>query len=148
LKVNRRFGGTSPASKNKPSKTPAYMVASPGVNWPQTRHLHFVSKFDNGCQGKYITTEAILCLKLIRLAIILQVKQVVLATFVMLVSCLAYSSALKIEATCSSEMSVEFQRTKQRYIPENKTSGIVTLSCLVLSAFNIIKYSGTISCIH
>jgi hypothetical protein len=29
----------------------------------------------------------------------------------MLVSCLAYSSTLKMEAKCSSETSVEFQRT-------------------------------------
>jgi hypothetical protein len=29
----------------------------------------------------------------------------------------SYSSALQMEATCSSEMSVEFQRTTRRYIP-------------------------------
>jgi hypothetical protein len=34
-----------------------------------------------------------------------------LATFFALVSCLAHSSTLKIEATCSSETSVVFQRT-------------------------------------
>jgi hypothetical protein len=32
-------------------------------------------------------------------------------------SSLAYSSTLKIEAACSSEMSVEFQRTTRRYVP-------------------------------
>jgi hypothetical protein len=37
------------------------------------------------------------------------------------VSCLAYSSTLKIEATCSSEASVDFQRTTRRYIPEYKS---------------------------
>jgi hypothetical protein len=39
----------------------------------------------------------------------------------MLVSCLAYSSTMKMEATYSSETSVDFQRTKRRYIPEDKT---------------------------
>jgi hypothetical protein len=34
-----------------------------------------------------------------------------------MVSCLAYSSALKMDATCSSETSVYFQRTTRRYIP-------------------------------
>jgi hypothetical protein len=37
------------------------------------------------------------------------------------VSCSAYSSILKMEATCSSEKSVDFQRTTQRYIPEDIT---------------------------
>jgi hypothetical protein len=35
--------------------------------------------------------------------------------------CLAYSSTLKMEATCSSKMSVDFQRTKVLYIPEHRT---------------------------
>jgi hypothetical protein len=33
----------------------------------------------------------------------------------------AYSSTLKMEATCSSEKSVDFQQTTQRYIPEDRT---------------------------
>jgi hypothetical protein len=33
-------------------------------------------------------------------------------------SCLAYSSTLKMEATCSSETMVDFHRTTRRYIPE------------------------------
>jgi hypothetical protein len=37
-----------------------------------------------------------------------------------LVSCSAYST-LKMEAICSSETSVDFQRTKRRYIPEDST---------------------------
>jgi hypothetical protein len=45
-----------------------------------------------------------------------------LDTCFMLVSWLAYFSTLKIEATCSSETSVEFQRTTRRYIPENRTT--------------------------
>jgi hypothetical protein len=37
------------------------------------------------------------------------------------VSCLAYFSTLKIQAICSSEMSVDFQWTTQHYIPEDST---------------------------
>jgi hypothetical protein len=37
-----------------------------------------------------------------------------------LVSCVAYSSTLKMEATCSSETSVDFQQTTQCYIPEDR----------------------------
>jgi hypothetical protein len=37
-----------------------------------------------------------------------------------LVLCLVYSSILKVEPTCSSEMSFDFQRTTWRYIPEDK----------------------------
>jgi hypothetical protein len=39
----------------------------------------------------------------------------------MLVSCLAYSSTLKMEAICSSKTSVETQRTTWRLIPEDDT---------------------------
>jgi hypothetical protein len=39
----------------------------------------------------------------------------------MQVSCLALSSALKMEAKCSSETSVDFQTTTRRYIPEDST---------------------------
>jgi hypothetical protein len=45
----------------------------------------------------------------------------VLSTCFMLVSRLSYSSILKMVATCSSETSVDFQRTTQRYIPEDRT---------------------------
>jgi hypothetical protein len=38
---------------------------------------------------------------------------------------LAYSSTLKMEATYSSETSVDFQRTTERYIPED---GLIILS--------------------
>jgi hypothetical protein len=38
-----------------------------------------------------------------------------------LVSCSSYSSSLKMETICSSETSVDLQRTVQRYIPENST---------------------------
>jgi hypothetical protein len=38
-----------------------------------------------------------------------------------LVSCLTYFSTLKMEATCSSETSVDTQQTTRRYIPEDGT---------------------------
>jgi hypothetical protein len=38
-----------------------------------------------------------------------------------LVSCRAYCSNLKMEATCSSKTPVDFQRTTRRYIPEDRT---------------------------
>jgi hypothetical protein len=37
-----------------------------------------------------------------------------------LVSCLAYSSTIKMQATCSSLIYVDFQWTTWRYIPENR----------------------------
>jgi hypothetical protein len=37
-----------------------------------------------------------------------------------LVSCLAYSSSLKMEATCYPETSVDFRWTTQRYVTEDK----------------------------
>jgi hypothetical protein len=42
----------------------------------------------------------------------------------MLVSCLAYYSALKIKAICSPETSVEFQRITRPCIPEDATAQI------------------------
>jgi hypothetical protein len=38
-------------------------------------------------------------------------ERALLVAYFTLVSCLAYSSTLNMEASCSSEMSVEFQRT-------------------------------------
>jgi hypothetical protein len=43
-----------------------------------------------------------------------------LANFFLLVSCLAYSSTLKMYATCSFEALVDFHRTTWRYIPDNE----------------------------
>jgi hypothetical protein len=48
-------------------------------------------------------------------------KQLCLPPAFKLVSCLAHSSILKREATCSSETSVAFQRTTRRYIPHDRT---------------------------
>jgi hypothetical protein len=36
-------------------------------------------------------------------------------------SCFAYSLTLKVEATCSSKTSVDFQRTTWHYIPQDRT---------------------------
>jgi hypothetical protein len=44
-----------------------------------------------------------------------------LGTCFTLVSCLVYSSSVKMEAKCSSETSVDFQGTTRRYIPEDDT---------------------------
>jgi hypothetical protein len=44
-----------------------------------------------------------------------------LAACFMLVSCLTYSSTLKMDAICSSETCVEFHRTTRHYIPEGRT---------------------------
>jgi hypothetical protein len=49
--------------------------------------------------------------------------------FFMLVSC---SSALKMEGTCSSETSVDFQRNTRRHIPEDKTLHIHLMATLTL----------------
>jgi hypothetical protein len=44
-----------------------------------------------------------------------------LVTLFMLVSCLTYSSTLKMEAVCSSETPVYFQLSTQLCIPEDRT---------------------------
>jgi hypothetical protein len=44
-----------------------------------------------------------------------------LSTCFMLASCLAYSSTIKMEVTCSSATSVDFQRTTRRSISEDRT---------------------------
>jgi Fe2+ transport system protein B len=48
-------------------------------------------------------------------------ETILLATHFMLVSCFACFSTLKIEAICSSEMSVHFQQTTRYYIPDDRT---------------------------
>jgi hypothetical protein len=59
------------------------------------------------------------------------------AAFFTLVSCLASSSAWKMEATYSSQMSVDFQWIKQRYITEYRTvhSQPLRQSKILLSCF-------------
>jgi hypothetical protein len=48
------------------------------------------------------------------------------ATCFMLVSCMDYSSTLKMEMTCSSKTSVEFQQTIGPYNPKDRTLEIIT----------------------
>jgi hypothetical protein len=50
------------------------------------------------------------------------------AIFLMLASFFAHSSTLKVEATCSSETSIGFERTTRRYyIPEEINYPVSTL---------------------
>jgi hypothetical protein len=48
-------------------------------------------------------------------------SKALLATSFMLVSCLAYFSALNMEVTCFSKTSVDFQQNTLYYIPEDRT---------------------------
>jgi hypothetical protein len=58
----------------------------------------------------------------------------------MLNSCWAYSSALKVEATCSSETPVDFQRTTRRHLAEDTTLHNHRCdnlrSCIIFSKFS------------
>jgi hypothetical protein len=66
-------------------------------------------------------------------------NQALLAARFMPVSCLAYSSTLKMEATCSSGTSVDFQRTARRYIPEDRT--LHGHRCESLESYRLHTYS-------
>jgi hypothetical protein len=57
-----------------------------------------------------------------------------LATCFRPVSFLAYSSTMKIEATCCSETSGYFQRTTRRYIPEDR-SLYESRHCVIFQCF-------------
>jgi hypothetical protein len=59
-----------------------------------------------------------------------------------LVSCLAYSSSLKMEATCSSETSVDSKLTTWRCIPEGRT--LHDHNSENLKSFNCNEFSGFI----
>jgi hypothetical protein len=59
----------------------------------------------------------------------------------MLVSCLAYSSTLKMEITYSSETSISFQRTVRRYIQEDRN--IYNHRCENLKSYIAYLYEGT-----
>jgi hypothetical protein len=50
----------------------------------------------------------------------------------MLISLVACSSILKMEATCSSETSIDFQQTTRRYIPGGRTLHLPTVNRLKL----------------
>jgi hypothetical protein len=60
--------------------------------------------------------------------------------------CLAYSSTLKMEASCSSDTSVDFQRTTRRYITEDGAfhSRLVLGRCSIRSLAGIQNVDTTI----
>jgi hypothetical protein len=66
-----------------------------------------------------------------------------LAACFLLVTSLAYSSTLKIEATCSSEASVDFHRTTQCYNPEDTHLFICIIFKLLVQFYYIIHCSCT-----
>jgi hypothetical protein len=93
LKVNRRFGGTC------------------------RLHLQGRRTSKQETNVKQVASRVILCNPKFR-----QVDcSAWYLTCFTLVSWLACYLTLKMEATCSSESSVDFQRTTRRYIPEDKT---------------------------
>jgi hypothetical protein len=65
--------------------------------------------------------DLVACYDLIPAAAELLAGRLCLPHAFMLISCLAYFSTLKMEAACSSETPVDFQRTTWRYIPEDRT---------------------------
>jgi hypothetical protein len=76
-----------------------------------------------------------------------------LGVYLLLVSCLAYSLTLKIEATCSYEMSVDFGQHTRHYIPEDRTLHSHRCDCPrsnsyvydnILSSVNLISYYGNV----
>jgi hypothetical protein len=64
-----------------------------------------------------------------------------LAACFTLVSCSAYCSTLKMEVTCSCEMSVDFQRTIWCYIPVDRTLQVMTYQPLLRDLFYWISWS-------
>jgi hypothetical protein len=62
-----------------------------------------------------------------------------------LVSCLAYSSTLETEETCSSKMSVDFQRATRRYVPQNLSRLRLSLRMKPQSAALVTKHETSVS---
>jgi hypothetical protein len=67
----------------------------------------------------------------------LKSKQALLAAFFMLVSWLAYSPPLNMMASCSSKTLVNFQKTTQHYIPENRILNTLCLNIHATDASNL-----------
>jgi hypothetical protein len=86
------------------SDTPAFFSEEMGVGWKQGERQDSVFWYYNTVQS-----------------VGGQPTFALVATCFTLVSCLAYSSTLKVEATCSFETSVDFQKTTRPYIPEDGT---------------------------
>jgi hypothetical protein len=142
LKVNRHFGGTC-------------CFPLQGRRIPQARNQHeAVSKHSQSTSKVYscyalcfwisrnqhtVTTSAILY------SLISAIKHkrngIMLANCFVLVSCLPYSLTLKMEATCSSETSVDFQRTTRRHIQEARTLLYMLFGRLVPSLILVMQNS-------
>jgi hypothetical protein len=69
-----------------------------------------------------------------------------LVTSFILVSYPAYSSAMKMEATCSSEMSVDFQQTTLPHITENSALHTADDLCNLNSRYKLQYGSSQCSC--
>jgi hypothetical protein len=85
-------------------------------------HIKFTdSLWDGSCMA--LCKLGLLCINMVQIRWGRQhwseLSQTLLATRFTFVSCLAYSPTMKMEATCSFEKSVDFQRTTWRYIPED-----------------------------
>jgi hypothetical protein len=65
------------------------------------------------------------------------------STCFMLVSSLAYSSTLKLQVTCSSETSVDFQRATCRYIQEDIADLCFMFSSIVSRFLTLFTYTNT-----
>jgi hypothetical protein len=62
----------------------------------------------------------------------MQHSKVKVVSMFTLVCCLAHSSNLEMEATCSSETSADFQRATRCYFPENRSIVVVCLNVVML----------------
>jgi hypothetical protein len=91
------WGGFALSTSKSPGSTHNRLLSGPGMNRP-----------NSGQRTQFHTTNL--------RNMILRMNRALLATFFMLVSCLAYSSTLKMEATCSPDTLVVFQRTTVPYI--------------------------------
>jgi hypothetical protein len=69
-------------------------------------------------------------------------KLELIATSFALASCLPSSPTLKMEATCSSNVSVDFQRTTRRYISKERTFHNHRWEPLILRYLTVWRYEG------
>jgi hypothetical protein len=67
-------------------------------------------------------------------------QKALLAACFMLVSCLAYSSTLKMEKICSSETLVDFHRITWCYIPEHRTFRVQLDQNKVIEEYLLLGY--------
>jgi hypothetical protein len=62
-----------------------------------------------------------------------------IVTCFMTVSCCSYYSVLKMEATCLSETSTDFQRTTQLYMPEYANTTLSNHGCENVESYIIVN---------